>query len=85
MATNTMPDVSRKRRKPGKNPWPERLRELRSRLDLLPTDICLYVAATPRAWQYWEKGERHPGGPTAMLLLDFCADPHGFMRRHPLS
>ena len=85
MGTATIRLMSPKRKKPGKNPWPDRLRELREKLDMLPTEICLYVQTTPRSWQYWERGQRWPEGPTAMLLLDFCADPHGFIKRHPLS
>lgn len=49
----------------------ERLQELKISRNLLQKDIAQAVGLSLRAYQYYERGERHPTANTLIALADY--------------
>ncbi len=63
---------------PPDNPWPRRLKRLRSRLKLTQAKAAARVGLSLLMWAYFEHGRREPTGATAILLGQFCRFPGNF-------
>ena len=51
-----------------KNPWPKKLKALRSRLNLTQAAAAQRAGVAQRTWISWENDQRRPSGPTTHLL-----------------
>lgn len=57
----------------GRNQWPERLKTLRTRLDLTQAKAAERIHVSQSVWSAWERGAKTPSA--AMLLLVELAFP----------
>lgn len=66
----TMSDAKKpKRRKPpGRNPWPKRCKDLRTRSKLTQAAAAAKVGTVLRSWQNWEYGRTRPNAAAARAI-----------------